>query len=610
MSNVEIFSNNGVTTVGTAFSSSSSTTFTPAAIVGGLVGLTSGQQCRVTLVSPTGTPGSAEIITVVGPVSSGSFTCSRGQEGTSANQIAWGTTTIAVVALTAGALANYPMTGDISGTLSAPTVAAIQTQAVSASAVTKGQLFGGSGAGTYGPFSVSGDVSASATTPGAFTVTQLQSQAVSATSVTKGQLFGGSGAGTYGPFSVSGDVSASATTPGAFTVTRLQSQALSASAVTKGQFLMGTAASTYGPVSITGDIAASASTAGALTVTSITGNAGALALTANAWTLAATASAFTLAQTAPSSDVATVAMNISPQAPYASASTNVVGGSLNVNLATSISGNAVPAVNILYSGTKVLQLQSFVGTSSWGAIYPGGVTPSASNYAFYCSSAGTGINAQSGASVTLYVANSARMALSSTTTTTNNAFQFNTGFAPTLNQAAPASVSSGNGTAAQATTIASAVGGASTAVSSTGGAGANLILNAAAGGAGTSTNGANGSLQFQMGGTTIWQMTPGGEVYAISAATLATSGTTTLTAAQYQYTYIQPPTVSLSGAVTLTFPSSTAGTGWILDVSNVTFGAYAITVKVGTGAAATTITSASKLLWFVFAIGANACAIV
>jgi hypothetical protein len=132
MANFEILSNGGITTVGTGFASPTSTLFTPAAIVGGLVGLTSGQQCRVTLGN---VPSSFEIIIVVGPVSGGSFTCLRGQEGTASNQQAWGVGTQAICPMTAGSIQaainqaigapSATVGGDLSGTVNSATVSSI-----------------------------------------------------------------------------------------------------------------------------------------------------------------------------------------------------------------------------------------------------------------------------------------------------------------------------------------------------------------------------------------------------------------------------------------------------------------------------------------------------
>jgi hypothetical protein len=85
---------------------------------------------------------------------------------------------------------------------------------------------------------------------------------------------------------------------------------------------------------------------------------------------------------------------------------------------------------------------------------------------------------------------------------------------------------------------------------------------------------------------------------------MATSGTTTLSAAQGKFHYVQPATVTLAGAAGLAFPNN-AGAEWLLDVSNVTFGVNAITVYCGSGAAGTTIGAITERIWRVYCTAAN-----
>lgn len=188
--------------------------------------LTAGQQTTIVI-------GHEEIL-VLGPVSLGATSVTGVGRGAGTSTAA--THVIGSVvygALTPTSLGNHPLGGDLGGTIAAGIAKSIQGQSVSSAAGTKGQ----------------------------FLMCVLGAAALAFTSLT-------------------GDVSASASTPGLMTVTQLQSQPLSASAVAKGQFLMGTAASAYGPASISGDIAASTSTAGALTVTGLSGAAGTVTATA------------------------------------------------------------------------------------------------------------------------------------------------------------------------------------------------------------------------------------------------------------------------------------------------------------------------------------------
>jgi hypothetical protein len=83
-------------------------------------------------------------------------------------------------------------------------------------------------------------------------------------------------------------------------------------------------------------------------------------------------------------------------------------------------------------------------------------------------------------------------------TLTSSTWTWATGVGPMITQAAPATVSSGNGTSAQNTTFSSAPGGSTTAANANGGSSGNFILNIPAGG----SPGSGGSV----GGQGVYQM--------------------------------------------------------------------------------------------------------
>ena len=172
------------------------------------------------------------------------------------------------------------------------------------------------------------------------------------------------------------------------------------------------------------------------------------------------------------------------------------------------------------------------------------------------------------------------------------------------------SAASATGGAGSTVTVSGGAGGNATGTTATGGAAGNLVLAALAGGTGTSTAGATGSVQVSLAGTVLAQWTPNGPIETPYAWSMGvTTGTATLTSAQYIYSVISVATATLTGALTIVFPSTVGGI-WSLDLSKITFSSYSITVKCGTGASATTITSSSvKTLWNVVCPAANVCVI-
>ena len=572
---VELFANLAKTTLNGAINNST-TSITPTSTAG-FSTPGGGKQFRITIDSE---------IMIVTAVTTGVWTVTRGAEGT-----------------TASAHANL---ANIYQTITAASLAAIPI--------------------------ASGDLTGTVTTA---TVAQIQGQPVSNSSVTKGQVFVGTSAGNYGPVSVSGDTSWSTGTPGAVTVTGLQGQPLSASAVTEGQFLLGTTNGHYGPVSLSTDIAGSTSTPGSLTVTQITGAAGTVSMLANqTWT--AGSSAPTLSQTAAASDVATVSFNVTPQPPYASAVTNVTGGSYNVNLAAPIGAitTSTPeaAFVVKRAGSAVMQVQTVPGTAATTAVYlTKGVSPSATNWSLLNDGTNFLFNAPGGA---VYFQVSNGTIFTGTTSGLNmyhsQLYWQSSVNGPTIMQTAQAlsatpvagytmsmvgqtgqgaTGSNISGGAGAQVTIAGGIGGVSTGSANNAAGGAVTINGGVAGTGGTGATGSAGSVIFQVGGNTVTGLSASGPTTTIHSLTVATTGTTTLAATDYLYEYQYIAPVTLAGNIVVQFPNA-AGRRWLLDVSQVTWGIYGITVQCGSGATTTFLSStSSKFLWIVACPAANTCVI-
>ena len=302
-----------------------------------------------------------------------------------------------------------------------------------------------------------------------------------------------------------------------------------------------------------------------------------------------------------------------------------------VSLSAPISGSTEAAFVVKRSSTQIATIQALPGSPTNFALYLTSSAATASNYTLVGGSNSV-INCPSGGNVDLNVNGTTIVAVSSSAVAiSSNQLAFSAAqTSPTISQyqaggtgsAAGAAMSlsaqqgqantasggtAGNG--ANLTNSGGAGGNATGGGASVGGNGGNLILNGAAGGTGT-TAGATGSVQISLAGTVLAQWTPNGPIETPYAWSMGiTTGTATLTSAQYIYPVISVATATLTGALTIVFPSTVGGI-WSLDLSKVTFSSYAITVKCGTGAAATTITSSSvKTLWTVVCPAANVCVI-
>jgi hypothetical protein len=144
----------------------------------------------------------------------------------------------------------------------------------------------------------------------------------------------------------------------------------------------------------------------------------------------------TLTQSAPTTDVATINLTISAQSAYASATTNIVGGNLNLTaglgatsgsnyqsgninlqLGSPLGTGSEAYVNVQRSGSTLVALGSVPTQPGYGAVFLGGVTPSASNAALYGTSGFTSVGS-AGTTLNLEVAGNNQVVI------TNGAFTF------------------------------------------------------------------------------------------------------------------------------------------------------------------------------------------
>lgn len=123
-------------------------------------------------------------------------------------------------------------------------------------------------------------------------------------------------------------------------------------------------------------------------------------------------------------------------------------------------------------------------------------------------------------------------------------------------------------------------GGNGGATTGTSGGGGDYTFGSGAFGATGNTKGTNGITTFKVGGTNIWTYQASWAV-VYSTPTIATTGTTTLSVAQYLQTGIDFGTITLAGNITVVFPNI-VGT-WFVDISRVTTGINSITLQSGSG---------------------------
>jgi hypothetical protein len=157
--------------------------------------------------------------------------------------------------------------------------------------------------------------------------------------------------------------------------------------------------------------------------------------------------------------------------------------------------------------------------------------------------------------------------------------------------------------ASSASANGSSLGIAAQSVSGGVGNGGNLIL-----ASGSSVGGTVGSVALTisgLAGNAILTVSGNGLTLGQDGIAVASTGTTTLTAAQYQWPELNVNAVALTGNVTLVFPNVAAI--WVVDLSQVTFGANSFTFQSGTATATLTSGGGSNVggMYFVKTTGSN-----
>jgi hypothetical protein len=289
-------------------------------------------------------------------------------------------------------------------------------------------------------------------------------------------------------------------------------------------------------------------------------------------------------------------MTIAPQA----ATSSGASGSLVVNVAAPGSGATEAGIQFQRGGTGLLTIQAQVGLPGTGAIYGGGVTPSSSNYGFYCAAAGNNTGLNSTSLLGLNVNGSGILTMSATQVVVGvNNIDWAAAATPLLNQLAQGSTSAGSGAAGGQMTLTAQAGQAATGASNQGGAGGSLVLVAGIGGSsGSSTPGVGGTcfirggakggtgaldggVQLQTGaGVTVCSFGVGGSGFGPNSSSISTAtGTISISTAQLLTPLIYF-TATLSGGITIDFGGTSGGVYW-LDFSQATLGGNSVTVKNG-----------------------------
>ena len=303
-------------------------------------------------------------------------------------------------------------------------------------------------------------------------------------------------------------------------------------------------------------------------------------LTHNALTWGVGCASPTISQATQTSDAACQSININPQAPYASAGTNVVGGSVNIKLAASISGTTYPNLNVAYGGTPCFVVQAYPGFPNTGVMYLGNVVASTANFALSGNGTSTNVNANTNGQITFTIGgNAVYLSIKSSPTGVFlgvNILSWLATTTPSLKQ------EDATGNSATGATFAIQAQNA-TGTTSIGGA-LNLT-------SGTGTT-ANGAVCIQNGGTTIayWGATP----HFDSGTALApgiTTGTFTPTAAQTRFPSLQIGTVTLTGDMTIAMPNAQGQ--WHVDLTLITLNGHNLFFSSGsaTSGAITTIST-------------------
>ena len=378
---------------------------------------------------------------------------------------------------------------------------------------------------------------------------------------------------------------------------------------------------------LSGDVTVGAT--GTTTVNSISG-ASPLPITPSSLSWVKGATSPTITQTAPTSDIATQNLIISPQPAYASAVTNLVCGNVIINFAGNVTGYnanansltlqtngttfmqitpnggvggayllAGSSLNIQNSGATVIRstgssityegsahsFQSSGGTN--GFVY----TPAAASTIVWSNGVATSItethtapasvssgNGTAGATRSLTV-NAGGAVTTATGSVTGGAGGSYTVTAGVGGAASGAATTNAGGAGGSVTVKAGAGGAATSASTNDGGNGGNLVLASGTGGTGSTAAGANGNVQLQVGPTVVEQYLP-------------VSGTTNSQTNRVDTVFGNCETVSTATATQVATYTTASATGGIINMSIVS---RATTIGTGiavgdTGAANYTLT--------------------
>jgi hypothetical protein len=242
-------------------------------------------------------------------------------------------------------------TGDVSLSTTTPgqaSVTAIRGNTVLATAATAGQfLIENSLANGSAWTSISGDVNNATSSPGTLSVVGIQGNNFSSGSPTKGQFVVATGATSYGPVTLSGDITESATTAGKLTVSALDGYTLPNPGAASNNTVL-----TYNAGALSWSASSAIFTPGGdLTGTNTSQQVAQISGATGNITFSSTNTAPTIQQTAITSDAVPYNMTIVAQGAFATASSHTTGGALIIEGGASQSGNN-GATLILGGGTN------------------------------------------------------------------------------------------------------------------------------------------------------------------------------------------------------------------------------------------------------------------
>lgn len=224
-----------------------------------------------------------------------------------------------------------------------------------------------------------------------------------------------------------------------------------------------------------------------------------------------------LTQKTPTSDVATQPMEISTQAPYASAVTNTSAGPLILEIPAPISGNPLGQVRVYSGATINVQMGRY--NSSFGGLWLGPTLATSTNFTLYSDDNTSDWNAAT--TLQLDIANAIQLNL------TAGALNWASGVTfPTIGQNALTSTSSGSGAAGQQLLILAQPGQNATGAGNNGGTGGAVSLSSGIGGtSGSASPGAAGQVSLAVGGSVVASFNKTSSDFVAFGASPAASGT-------------------------------------------------------------------------------------